>query len=176
MDARQPHAVDIRLISFEVPMSIQRRVGAAIIAFSRFEHQAELTIWHLLNLDGDPAKLVTGKLDTSRKLQLLKELLQLAKFSHPFWERFWMAERLCVELRNKIAHGVWIMYDAQPCIVSAKLRTEPNSLFVEGIPEHRLRALESLSGKLDAALRLWGEQLGAQNAKWSTPQDVQRGG
>jgi hypothetical protein len=127
-------------------MSIQRRVGAAIIAFSRFAHHAELTIWHLLNLDGDPAKLVTGKLDTSRKLQLLKELLQLAKFSHPFWDRFWQSAPLCVELRNKIAHGVWIIYDAQPCIVSAKVRSEPNSLVVEGIPEYRLRALERLSG------------------------------
>jgi hypothetical protein len=160
---------DIEHVSFDIPMSVQRRIGATVIAFSRLEHTAELLIWHLLNLDGDRAKTITGRLETSRKTQLLKELLIIQKFSDPFWEKFWQATNITTEARNKVAHGVWFTYFGQPCIISTRWKSASNTFTAERFPVERIGAIQRLSGRLDSMLSSWGERLGAQTAKWSQP-------
>jgi hypothetical protein len=153
-------------ISFHIPKSIVRRIGSVVIAFSKFEHTAELLIWHLLNVDGDRGKTITGRMETSRKTQLLKELLTIEAFADPFWDRFWESVRTTTEDRNKVVHGVWLTYRGIPALLSTRWKTQPNALAIESFSNEQLEELAGLSEKLDFTLGTWSERLGVQTAKY----------
>src|ERR1051325_2451358 len=79
-------------ISWHVPSHIKRKLGSAIIACSYQEHTTELVIWALLNLNADDGKLITARMEMSRRQAFLKELIPRYKKDdvplpdEQFWE------------------------------------------------------------------------------------------
>jgi len=118
------------------------------MAFSEMEMSAEHFIWDILGLSVDDGKLVT-RIETKEKIELAKKLSERYFLPlHPNDQttaEAWSAIRDAIELRNKMAHGVWRMIDAQtPIVVSYRIPIELGRINSEHFPFERIEAVAFL--------------------------------
>jgi hypothetical protein len=134
-------------ISKDVPDQIKIAVASAIMAFSDMEMSAEQFIWDVLGLSIDDGKLVT-QIDTKEKIEMAKKLSERYRLpihlSAQTTAEAWTAIRNAVEARNKMAHGVWVMIDGVPCVVSYRIPVELGRANSEDFPLQRIEAVTSI--------------------------------
>ena len=130
-----------------VPDQIKIAMASAIMAFSDMEMSAEQFIWDVLGLSIDDGKLVT-QIDTKEKIELAKKLSERYRLPlHPSAQttsEAWPAIRSTIEARNKMAHGVWVMIDEAPVVVSYRIPIELGRVNSEHFPLERIEAVTSV--------------------------------
>lgn len=133
-----------------VPDEIKIAMASAIMAFSYMEMSAEHFIWNVLGLSIDDGKLVT-QIDTKEKIELAKKLSERYRLPlHPSAQataEVWPAIRNAIEARNKMAHGVWVMMDEVPVVVSYRIPIELGRVNSEPFPLERIAAVTSICVK-----------------------------
>ena len=133
------------------PDEIKIAMASAIMAFSDMEMSAEQFIWDVLGLSIDDGKLVT-QIDTKEKIELAKKLSERYRLPlHPSSQttaEAWPAIRSAIEARNKMAHGVWVMIDAAPVVVSYRIPIELGQVNSEHFPLDRIEAVTSICVKM----------------------------
>jgi hypothetical protein len=155
---------DISSLSFDVPTETEQQIGAAIIAFSRLEHQIELMIWDFLKVGSDSGRLLTGHMEFSVKQQLLKKLIEQnanASLTKPIWR----AVTVAMQNRNKVCHAVWITVKGHPAMVSSQWDSHPGHIAVERFKQDRLLALARLSNRLEKVFKTFSDQIGLRHGQ-----------
>jgi hypothetical protein len=103
----------------------ERAIGQGIAAWSRVERVIEELIWRLLQLDPAHGRVITSKLDARHKFTLLRGFADLKLTAETARERFLQLmgniEDL-YEIRNSMAHGVWVTLKPKNVAASMSLR------------------------------------------------------
>jgi hypothetical protein len=138
-------------VSMEIPGSIRRLIGHAIIEFSRLETISEHILWDLLGLQYDDARLLISRIEASKKFQILRDILERrypdAKTVAPK-DSIWRAITVVTEARNKVAHGHWVMVKGRPFILSHRWKGPSDMVMGEPFPYERLVRLIRMSTNL----------------------------
>ena len=142
-----------------------RRIGQVVVLWSKLEAAMEDTVWMLLNLDNEEGRIVTKRLSTDAKIQLLRGIAPRHIPDKTLLDKFNEAMKYVNELkdcRNFIAHGVWgtLMPDDIPVALSLKLKSDVGEVMSETFSQERM---EGISGGIKLMLQWFvdlPEQLG----------------
>lgn len=123
-----------------------RRIGQVIVLWSKLEVEMEDTIWMLLDLDDENGKIITKRLSTDGKTQLVRTLGALHITDKAPLDQFNETMRYVEELkdcRNFIAHGVWgmLMPDNIPVALSLKPKSEIGEVISETFSVDRMEGI-----------------------------------
>ena len=132
-----------------------RRIGQVIVVWSKLEAAMEDTIWMFLNLDDEDGKVVTNRLSTEAKVQLLRGLGSRHISDKALLDKFKETMKYVNELkepRNFIAHGVWgtLMPDDIPVALSLKPKSDVGEVISETFSQERM---EGISGGIRLMLQ-----------------------
>ena len=122
------------------------RIGQVIVLWSKLEAAMEDTIWMFLNLDDEYGKVVTKRVSTDAKVQLLRAIGSRHISDQALLEKFNETMKYVDELkvdRNFIAHGVWgtLMPDDIPVALSLKLKADVGEIMSETFSVERMEAI-----------------------------------
>ncbi|MCH9054140.1 MAG: hypothetical protein IIA72_24385 [Proteobacteria bacterium] len=123
-----------------------RRIGQVIVLWSKLEAAMEDTIWMLLNLDDEDGKVVTKRLSTDAKVQLLRGIGSRHISDKALLDKFNETLKYVDELkecRNFIAHGVWgtLMPDDIPVALSLKPKSDVGEVISETFSQERMEGI-----------------------------------
>jgi hypothetical protein len=148
-------------IKWHVSGAIKRRIGAAIVACSQLEHTLEIAIWAFLKLDSEDGKMLTARMEATRRQTVLKELItRYPKEGFSLNPDFWEILQTVIETRNKVAHGIWVTAKGRPAVASTKWRGFKNFMALEIFPYERIEALENLALSGDEMIRIYLQDIG----------------
>ena len=142
-----------------------RRIGQVIVLWSKLEAAMEDTIWMLLNLDEEEGRIVTKRLSTDAKIQLLRGIVSRRIPDKASLDKFNDMMKYVNELkdcRNFIAHGVWgtLMPDDIPVALSLKPKSNVGEVISETFSQERM---DGIFGGIQSMLQWFvdfPEQLG----------------
>jgi hypothetical protein len=96
-----------------MPRGFEAAIGHFLIRFSIADAALNYLIWHLMKLSDRDGMLLTGRLDTRPKVEILRKLVG----THIQDERTRKSVKTvlshiegCHPLRNDCAHGMWMSY------------------------------------------------------------------
>lgn len=123
-----------------------RRIGQVIVLWSKLEAAMEDTIWMFLNLDDEDGKVVTKRLSTDAKVQLLRGIGSRHISDKALLDKFNETMKYVDELkecRNFIAHGVWgtLMPDDIPVALSLKPKSDVGEVMSETFSQERMEGI-----------------------------------
>ena len=141
------------------------RIGQAIVLWSKLETAIEDTIWMFLNLDDETGKIITKRLSTDGKTQLVRALGTHHITDKALFDNFKETMNYVDELkdtRNFIAHGVWgtLMPENIPVALSLKPKSKVGEVISETFSQDRM---EGIAGGIRTMLQRFvdlPEQLG----------------
>lgn len=131
--------------SGDIPEDHYDLTGRIIIAWGKLEAALEDLIWHFLDLSDDDGRIITARLDTRPKLEMLNVLAK--RYLAPR-----KATKLCNVLsligelqadRNFIVHGNWgtIFPENVPAAMSLRPKTPPGTIMTETFPKGRMEQI-----------------------------------
>jgi hypothetical protein len=95
----------------QIPDDHAVRVGRFMAAMSLVEFKLEMIIWHLIGANTHDLRVLTARLDASRKRDAIDELLKLRVLTAD-QQNAWDAAKPLLgrlsEARSRIAHGLWL--------------------------------------------------------------------
>ncbi len=122
------------------------RIGQVIVSWSKLEAAMEDTIWMFLDVDDETGKIITKRLSTDVKIQLVRTLgpfhISDEALLNGFNETIKYAEELKGH-RNFIAHGVWgtLMPDNTPVALALKPKSEIGEVISETFSPERMEGI-----------------------------------
>jgi hypothetical protein len=169
-----PTIQDMSEISPEVPDRIKIGIAEAIVGYSALENSAETLIWDLTGLSFEDGKLLT-KIDSRGKFDLLKKLM--ARYNLPLSQdpertkALWTIITDIIESRNKIAHGVWVMFrETTPLTASFRISGgEPDHIVGERFSLRRLETIALTCWQIKGLIDDLANKRSASRAKPSAP-------
>jgi hypothetical protein len=145
IEPRRPDQIVRNTISPEQ----ERLIGQAIAAWSRLDDALQEAIWHFLRLSMEDGRIVTARLDTKYKLNILRGLgqrhLDVEKFND-LSNLLGTIQDLYVD-RNFIAHGKWVTLLPQNVPAATSLREKVDKIFdqadviAETFPKDRMQVI-----------------------------------
>lgn len=161
-------------IVWELPSYVQRQIGGAIVACSRLEHTLETVIWAFLKIDSEDGKMLTSRMEMTRRQAILKELIQRypKEGEQPIDSEFWETLQTVIEARNKISHGMWVLVKGRPCIASSKWRKYKDFMELERYPYEKLLAVQQLAYKANVMLYEYVQRIGLPHIGFSRPRET----
>ena len=123
-----------------------RRIGQVIVLWSKLEAAMEDTIWMFLDVDLDDGKVITKRLSTDAKVQLLRGIGSRQISDKALLDKFNETMKYVDELkegRNFIAHGVWatLMPDDIPVALSLKPKSDVGEVISETFSVERMEGI-----------------------------------
>lgn len=123
-----------------------RLIGEVVVTWARLEVTMERIIWGFLRLSEIDGRLITTRLDTGPKLQMLSHLADRYLLDGALKDRFVEALVRVGELvddRNLIVHGVWgtLMPDDVPIVGSLRRKSPVGRATAETFSPERMNAI-----------------------------------
>jgi hypothetical protein len=147
----QPRRPDQRANS-DVSIEQQQLIGLLVLNWSKLETDVDGAIWALLDLDIDKGRVITTKLNTDVKIELLRtlvitycagdllnDILRVIDFIGGYKED-----------RNFVVHGSWgtLTPENVPVCASIRPKAPPGEVIAETFPKARMLAI--INGILEA--------------------------
>jgi hypothetical protein len=141
---------------FDVSIEQQQLIGLLVLNWSKLETDIDGAIWAFLELGIDDGRLITTKLNTDVKIELLRalvntycagkfldDILQVIDFIGGYKED-----------RNFVVHGSWgtLLPDNVPVCASIRPKAPPGEVISETFPKERM--LNIINGILEAKQNL----------------------
>jgi hypothetical protein len=132
-------------LNLTIGLNHERLIDRVIVAWSKLEGVMEDLIWHFLGLQIEQGRIVTGRLDATAKIKMIRALAE-PELSETHWHRLSpILDRIDIlrEERNTIAHGTWGRNSQGiPIAISLKFNPlAPDEVVSEAFPDVRLRAI-----------------------------------
>jgi len=104
-------------------------------------------IQKMLGLDLEYGRIITGRLDATNLIRMLREIGGLY-FEEPDFHTLWtICDKIDIlrEDRNLIVHGTWGRSDdsSAPMALSLRIKGDPNEIISETFPRERMNAIIS---------------------------------
>lgn len=118
-------------------------IGRVVVAWAKLEIELQRTLWAFLDVEIEEGRLITGRLDTRPKVEMLSPLAEKflpdGKLANNLFETLGRIQELS-EDRNFIVHGVWqtLLPDNLPIASSLRPKTQPNLIVAETFPPERM--------------------------------------
>jgi hypothetical protein len=130
----------------EVSLQQLRLIGRVIVRWGKMEAALDDLIWHLLDLHPDIGRLLTNKMDASRKIQLIRTLAEICMPQDMFFALSPVLDDIDVlrEDRNFIAHANWFTSLApkyEPMAMSIREKAAPGQVVSESFGDKRMWAI-----------------------------------
>ncbi len=134
---------DLARMSVEIPDDVRIAIADVVMSFAAMETTAEHLIWELSGVSFDDGKLLT-RMEAKAKLDLARKFIErynlLKGHDKEKIVAFWRTIHFLVELRNKVAHGLWWMLDKKiPLCASYRMASGEGQVTAEAFPLERLR-------------------------------------
>jgi hypothetical protein len=153
---KAPESAGIHEVTSGVPDNVKIAMANAIMTFSKVEQTLDSAIWIMAGLGYEDGRLLTAAmLDTSDKADVAKKMAKRygvdleSEKENP--RTVWSVLRELIELRNKMAHGVWWMYRlTTPMVSSYRNRASSGELVAE---EFSIRRMEGIAKQCEVIQR-----------------------
>lgn len=166
----QTRSTKERKLAGSIPDEQYQLIGRMITEWSRLETILSMIIWHLLKLDMEDGRVITGTLDARPKVRMLRQLAKrhvkpkalLTQFS----QLLTVVEGLQEE-RNFMAHGIWgmAMPENVPAASSIRPPSHPFHVVTWTFAPDRVRGLISLTRDTADVLHDFPDELAASQKK-----------
>jgi hypothetical protein len=140
----------------DVAIEQQQLIGLLVLNWSKLETDIDGAIWAFLELGIDDGRLITAKLNTDVKIELLRALV------NTYCSGEFLNDILHVidfiggykEDRNFVIHGSWgtLMPENVPVCASIRPKAPPGEVISETFPKERMLAI--INGILEAKQNL----------------------
>jgi hypothetical protein len=137
-------------------MEQQQLVGLLVLNWSKLETDIDGAIWAFLDLDINKGRLITTKLNTDVKVELLRALVNTYCAGDLLNDILGVIEFISgyKEDRNFVVHGSWgtLMPENVPVCASIRPKAPPGEVISETFPRERMLAI--INGILEAKQNL----------------------
>jgi hypothetical protein len=131
-------------------------MGLVVLNWSKLESDIDAAIWAFLDLDIDKGRVVTTKLNTDVKVELLRALINTHCAGDLLDDMLQVIEFIggYKEDRNFVVHGSWgtLTPENVPICGSIPPKAPPGEVVVETFPKERMLAI--INGILEAKQNL----------------------
>ena len=129
-------------------MNTEKLIGRVVVEWSRLEGLMEDFIWHFFGLPIETGRIVTGRLDATAKIRMLRALGEL-KLPE---QRLHVKSDMLREERNLMVHGTWgRIPGGVPIAISLRIRPlAPDQVVSETFPAERMQGIahDTVAAKL----------------------------
>lgn len=136
----------------DVSIEQQQLIGLLVLNWSKLETDIDGAIWAFLDLDIDKGRLITTKLNTDVKIELLRALVKTYCAGDLLDDILRVIDFIggYKEDRNFIVHGSWGMLTPEnvPLCASIRPQAPPGEVICETFPKARM--LNIINGILEA--------------------------
>ena len=151
----QPRRPD-QWANFDVSIEQQQLIGLLVLNWSKLETDIDGAIWAFLDLDIDKGRVITTKLNTDVKVELLRALINTYCAGDLLDDMLQVIEFIggYKEDRNFAVHGSWgtLMPENVPVCASIRPKAPPGEVISETFPKERMLAI--INGILEAKQNL----------------------
>jgi hypothetical protein len=151
----QPRRAD-QWAHFDVSIEQQQLIGLLVLNWSKLETDIDGAIWAFLDLGIDHGRLITTKLNTDVKIELLRALVNTYCAGEFLNDILGVIDFIggYKEDRNFVVHGSWgtLMPENVPVCASIRPKAPPGEVVSETFPKHRM--LDIINGILEAKQNL----------------------
>ena len=141
---------------FDVSIEQQQLIGLLVLNWSKLETDIDGAIWAFLDLDIDKGRVITTKLNTDVKVELLRALINTYCAGDLLDDMLQVIEFIggYKEDRNFAVHGSWgtLMPENVPVCASIRPKAPPGEVISETFPKERMLAI--INGILEAKQNL----------------------
>jgi hypothetical protein len=141
---------------FDVSIEQQQLIGLLVLNWSKLETDIDGAIWAFLDLDVDKGRLITTKLNTDVKVELLRALVNTYCAGELLNDILGVIEFISgyKEDRNFVVHGSWgtLMPENVPVCGSIRPKAPSGEVISETFPRERMLAI--INGILEAKQNL----------------------
>jgi hypothetical protein len=140
----------------DVSIEQQQLIGLLVLNWSKLETDIDGAIWAFLDLDIDKGRVITTKLNTDVKVELLRALINTYCAGEVLDELLRVMDFIggYKEDRNFVVHGSWgtLTPENVPVCGSIRQKAPPGEVIVETFPKERMLAI--INGILEAKQNL----------------------
>jgi hypothetical protein len=136
----------------DVSIEQQQLIGLLVLNWSKLETDIDGAIWAFLDIDIDKGRLITTKLNTDVKIELLRALVNTYCAGDLLNDILHVIDFIggYKEDRNFVVHGSWgtLMPENVPVCASIRPKASPGEVISETFPKARM--LDIINGILEA--------------------------
>jgi hypothetical protein len=141
---------------FDVGIEQQQLIGLLVLNWSKLESDIDGAIWAFFGLDIDKGRVITTKLNTDVKVELLRALVNTYCAGDLLKDILHVIDLIAAykEDRNFVVHGSWgtLMPENVPVCASIRPKAPPGEVISETFPKERMLAI--INGILEAKQNL----------------------
>jgi hypothetical protein len=141
---------------FDVSIEQQQLIGLLVLNWSKLETDIDSAIWAFLDLDMDKGRVITTKLNTDVKVELLRALVNTYCAGDLLNDILGVIDFIVgyKEDRNFVVHGSWgtLMPENVPVCASIRPKAPPGEVISETFSKERM--LNIINGILEAKQNL----------------------
>jgi hypothetical protein len=123
----------------------EKLIGRAVVEWAKLEACMGDAIQKMLGLDFEYGRIVTGRLDATNLIRMLREVGNLYFEEADFHSLSTICDKIDMrrEDRNLIVHGTWGRSDdnTAPMALSLRIKGDPSEIVSETFPGERMKAI-----------------------------------